>query len=379
MKLAFLITGFYKGGFINSLNNLISNLDKDIIIDIYTFGDVGDTNLIPEGVNVKKLQHKDTFLNKLMLKISLSITTNYLFIKTENQNSIVLKQIYYDKYVKYCMKKVNFELYDAVISWEEIQCNYFLAYKVKANKKIAYIHPDYVLVGYSSTIDSKMLKNVNYLVGVSKNNCMQLEKIFKSIKIRHIPNTLNVNDIDVKSDKLISQMNENIFKIITVCRLENKSKALDRLVNITKRLNEKGYEFNWYIVGEGEDRKLVEDLCLKNKINNIYLLGNKNNPFPYIKKADLFVLQSYYEGKPLVIDEAQYLNTPVLVTNYISAKEQVDINCGYIVDNKEDSIYNMLEHIFNNKSELLKKKNELLKQDKSNYTNISSFMSLIND
>ena len=122
---------------------------------------------------------------------------------------------------------------------------------------------------------------------------------------------------------------------------------------------------------------LVINLKEEYNLSNLILLGQKNNPFIYIKQADLFVLQSYYEGKPISVDEALILNVPVLVTNYVSAKEQVRSDYGFIVENDEDSIYNKLDMILNQKELLLAKKDNLSKQDYHKYQDISLFMDIV--
>ena len=63
--------------------------------------------------------------------------------------------------------------------------------------------------------------------------------------------------------------------------------------------------------------------------------GEKTNPFPYIKHADLFALYSAYEGFPMVIGEAQALDTFILTTNYAAAKEQITPEQGIIAEDDE--------------------------------------------
>lgn len=377
MKLAFIISGFYNGGFISSLGNLIANLDKSITKDIYVFNkSIGNEELVFDNVNVIMLKHNDNYVNKLRLKSKLAINKTFMSLRKSNPDSIVLRQIYYENYVKTCMPKIDLSSYDCVISWEEVQCNYFLAYNVIAKRKIGYVHPDYLNVGYSKEIDSNMLNCIDEFCCVTKENYNNLIKIFNQDKIKFIPNSLNVNRIQELSNGSVDYLLDGETKIITVCRLDNKSKALDRMCRIIKRLNE-DHQFKWYLVGDGPDRDLVIDLKEEYNLSNLILLGQKNNPFIYIKQADLFVLQSYYEGKPISVDEALILNVPVLVTNYVSAKEQVKSDYGFIVENDEDSIYNKLDMILNQKELLLAKKDNLSKQDYHKYQDISLFMDIV--
>ena len=52
-------------------------------------------------------------------------------------------------------------------------------------------------------------------------------------------------------------------------------------------------------------------------------MGIKENPYPYIKNATLYVQTSRFEGKSVAIDEAKILHKPILVTDFPSAKDQI--------------------------------------------------------
>lgn len=102
--------------------------------------------------------------------------------------------------------------------------------------------------------------------------------------------------------------------LISVGRLE-KPKSYLRYVDVHKKLVDDGFNINFYLIGDGS--KYME---IKNKVNllnldsTFNLLGYKNNPYPYIKNADLFILTSIYEGMPTVVFESLALQTPVLST-----------------------------------------------------------------
>ena len=114
------------------------------------------------------------------------------------------------------------------------------------------------------------------------------------------------------------------MKLVTVCRLSIHTKGLDRTILATKRLKEQGYNFKWIIIDDGEDRELLEEMIEKESLKDrIFLIGQKKNPYPYMKQCDVFVMASRREGKPMAVTEAQILGLPIIVTNYSSAKEQV--------------------------------------------------------
>ena len=57
--------------------------------------------------------------------------------------------------------------------------------------------------------------------------------------------------------------------------------------------------------------------------DHFILLGMKENPYPYIKEADIYVQPSRFEGKSIAIDEAKILQKPIVVTNFSTAKDQI--------------------------------------------------------
>lgn len=70
-----------------------------------------------------------------------------------------------------------------------------------------------------------------------------------------------------------------------------------------------------------------------------FLLGKKTNPYPYIKACDIYVQPSRYEGKAVTVREAQILNKPVLITNFPTAKSQLENGVdGYICPMGVDGI-----------------------------------------
>ena len=84
--------------------------------------------------------------------------------------------------------------------------------------------------------------------------------------------------------------------------------------------------------------------------NHVILLGKKENPYPYIKRCDLYVQPSRYEGKSVSVREAQILCKPVIITDYPTASSQIKSGIdGFIapIDNKGCAkfIDNVLTHL----------------------------------
>lgn len=228
--------------------------------------------------------------------------------------------------------------YDVAISTAEFYCNNLVAEKIDAEKKIGWIHPDYSSLHTDTFFDKRTLDKLDYIVTVSNTSKNSLIKVFPEYrnKVYFIPNLLNVEKIiKLSKDKPreYSKISGPIF--VTVARLDNSSKRLDRIVEACRILKDKGFEFHWFIVGGGSDYDAIQTLSEKIKTTDVlHLLGAKVNPYPYIKYADAFVLTSQYEGKPVVVDEAMLLGCPVVTTQYTSAIEQIGDN-GQVVENND--------------------------------------------
>ncbi|KOG92392.1 hypothetical protein AL345_13275 [Aeromonas caviae] len=132
------------------------------------------------------------------------------------------------------------------------------------------------------------------------------------------------------------------------------------------------------------DGPLFAQICNDVKSNaadlDIYLLGEMDNPFPYMQVADFLVLPSYYEGQPMVLGEAFILNTPILATKSSGTEEMLKMGeYGMLVDNSISGLFSAICEIAS-KPELIehyqrKSMNGLL----SIISNLSKVESILND
>lgn len=132
---------------------------------------------------------------------------------------------------------------------------------------------------------------------------------------------------------------DSAINLVTIGRLSHQ-KGFDIAIKAAAILVEKGYDVKWYVLGEGEERIALEQSIKEHKLTaNFILLGIKENPYPYINNATIYVQPSRFEGKSLAIDEAKILHKPILTANFTSAKDQIEsgIN-GLIVPLNEQSI-----------------------------------------
>lgn len=240
----------------------------------------------------------------------------------------------------------------------------------KKSKKLAWVHNDFtkctgIFDWFSSEEKTKnAYKKFNKIVCVSqytKNKFIERMGIKENVIVRYNINL--IDDIKRKaSEEITEKFNENKFKICTVGRLV-EAKGYDRLLKVHKRLIDEGFNYELIIVGDGPDKDELTRYINENKLNNsVYLLGSKSNPYKYIKKSDLFICSSRWEGFSTVISEAVILEKPVITTRVSGVEELfLDNKYGLITENNEESLYEGLKTILSNK-DLYKYYNRIIKK-----------------
>lgn len=293
---------------------------------------------------VELLQFIQPNKNHLIFKAMLEgFLIDLINIKFRNRNKISpMKSLQRINYVRAINTKKNNNNYDLALSSAEFFCNTYVAFSTNATRKIGWIHPEYESLNIDINFDKETLDFLDNIVTIS-DPCMN--SLINSIpdyrdKVLMIENIVDAETIKQKSLEIIEDFDCSFdgINIVTVCRLDNSSKRLDRAVKACKALVENNIRVKWYLIGEGKDEKNIKKIITELELENHFImLGAKKNPYPYMKQADLFVLSSQYEGKPIVISEALILKCPVIVTNYFSAKNQVSEEYGCVLPNEDNS------------------------------------------
>lgn len=252
---------------------------------------------------------------------------------------------------------------------------------IKAKKKIAWIHNDLSKTGYNPNICERVYRNFDSVVCVSKDNQRILNNMYVSGASK-TTTVYNMFNIDLIKSMALSEDNpfydSSKIHFITVARIDDQ-KRIDRIVKVCRKLKMEGYaNFDWTVIGDGVNKKNIERDIKKYNIENIYMLGTKKNPYPYMLHADASVLSSAYEGYSMTVIESQILCTPTIVTNYESAYEAVvSGKNGYICDNSTEGLYNMIKIIVNDPKLLEPCKKYLKCHPFSNSVALQQFNSII--
>lgn len=137
---------------------------------------------------------------------------------------------------------------------------------------------------------------------------------FLENKLVRIYNSFNFDEIYRLADEEIEKELEGKY-ILAIGRLEETQKDFISLIKAYSKIcNE--LEENLYIIGDGRHREQLENLVRELKIEDrVKFLGFRTNPYPYLKRANLFVHSSKFEGFGLVILEAMILGRMVIATD----------------------------------------------------------------
>lgn len=238
------------------------------------------------------------------------------------------------------------EEYDAAVAYWGDRTMFYMVDRIRAKKKIAWLHFDY---GHPERDDETYLhyfSACDRVVTVSQKVDEALRSHLpqiagKCVMMENIQNPRQIWKLALTGEGFPDR-NYTGRRILTIGRI-SEQKGLDFIPPVLKRLRADGYEVRWYIVGDGdkdEKTKLIMQAMECEVADMLILLGTTVNPYGYLRDCDYYVMTSRYEGRPITVEEAKIMWRPILVTNYLSASEQLNNGeYGLICDISEEGIY----------------------------------------
>lgn len=235
-------------------------------------------------------------------------------------------------YVGHCVTPVLPSLqrlgeYDLAISF--LAPHNIVLDKVSAKKKMCWIHTDYTSIDVNTDLELPVWSGYDYIAAISEDAARAFLQVFPSLrhKVMKFENILTTDFIRLRSEgeRPMDMLENNArLSLLTVGRY-SYPKKLEEIPAICHHLIELGNDVRWYIIGYGGSDQYIRDAIRKEGMeNHVVLLGKRENPYPYIKACDWYVQPSRYEGKSVVVREAQVLGRPVIVTAYPTAESQVE-------------------------------------------------------
>ncbi|MBH1959013.1 MAG: glycosyltransferase [Flavobacteriia bacterium] len=222
-----------------------------------------------------------------------------------------------------------------------------LSSPLKSSKKIIWIHNDLKKTEFKNYNDEELRKFFGFdkIMVISDKIHHDFENIAvnqsEKKKIVRIYNPLDTDEIISKSKAQVTNYEFGSLKTFVSVGTVFPQKGFDRLLKVHQKLLNEGLQHHLLIIGDGYDfeniKKLKTDLGLDRTAT---MLGFTDNPYPYFKKADFYILGSRYEGFPTVLFEAIVLKKPIIATDVSGVKEMLaDGKLGLMVENSEEGIY----------------------------------------
>ena len=386
-KIIVILTNFRHGGTNKSLENLLSLIDtKEYQFDVFAFDHFGpykkmlpNCNILPEDKWLSALfaRYNDTMgiakLKSLLIKLLKIICSKLNF----NINDILFKDL-----IKSLFKNNQ---YDVVIAYSEGVPTEFTSH-INHPNKIAWIHCDYssYMKLNNQPNESEFYKSFRTIVCVSDYTKLEFCKIMPLLcnVTFSMHNFLNIQDMFLKAGikSTDTRFNKDKFTLISIGTFY-PIKRLSLIPDIANDLLKRGIDFKWYVIGSVGD--MDEYNSFKSKIENykisnfVQYLGEKNNPYYYLKNSDLFVSLSLTEACPYVINESKALHIPIVCTDFYSAPEFVENGViGFIAP--IDEVVNKIEMLIKDTSLYQSIKDN---SDKNNFDNMklmNKFKKIIN-
>jgi len=332
-KILFVNGNLAVGGVEKALVNLLNSIDRNLF-----------------DIDLLLLQPEEDYLSELNVGINIirrNITTAFgpmipTLLKSLRQHdifSLTFRLCLKIGYPTLKLMKNKFGLkrhYDVAISFRPGICEEIVLNVVNATKKFTWWHHGDFNISISR---EKLISNwmkFDKIITVSRGIAAKIVEFSNTNphKICVIPNIIDLAKIKSMAGEENPYGGLNKLKIVTVSRL-SREKSLPTIIETAVELKKSGMEFEWTIVGDGEMRNNLENAITHNDLtNNVILVGQKDNPYPWIKYADMMVHPSKVESFGIVLLEAMALGTPCISAPSLGAFDLIDGSNGIICDNK---------------------------------------------
>lgn len=383
-RILFIIDSLNCGGAEKSLISLLPLLDYDrldVNLLIFRRGLVFEKYLIPQvnivNYNIFKIRSEKrvrNFFHQLDFSIRLRLC--------KRRHKAEIHWLSMHKIIK-CLD----DKYDVAIAYQQGLPTFFLATKVYAHKKIAWINADIMAAGYDMKYCRQFYDRMDNVVAVSEKLQEKLCTVapWMSQKLHCIYDIINPDVIRRLAQEPVTDMPAPAKGEITIVTVGRLTKPKNHLlaVDAAKILVERGLSFKWFFVGEGEEMKsAIEERIAANGLQqNVFLLGLKENPYPYMARADIYVQTSSFEGFGMTIAEAKVLHCPIVCTNFDVVHDQIiDHQNGLITEMTPNCVADKIIELHQDERLRLHLINSLEKEsNNTSLTEVEKFNELIDD
>ena len=382
-KVLFVVDEKKMGGVSILLSDILNSINiKKYDIDVLVLHNNGDyLSNLPKSVNIL---YGTSFFNtvdytigevirsKSISKIYSKIRLVYL-MKTKRIGKRIAKE----------RKKILNKKYDVEVAFKDGFCALFTAYG-DSIRKYHWLHVDYEKYDCTSKYTSlfqEIFPKFDKIIGISNHVIEKFKEKYSVSMTDVIYNIIDGEKIRKKSLEEKVNFDKSKLNLVAVGRI-HKVKGYDRLIDVINKLNNENKinDVVLRIIGDGPEFSNIKNKIKENHLEDkVLLLGKMNNPYPYVKESDLFIMCSHNEGFGNVIIESFVLGVPVLSLEIASIKEIMTDSYGMIYSNSFEGLYNGIRDVLDNHEELDKYKNNLKKYHYDTKKIINQIESLLDE
>ncbi|MCI8852342.1 MAG: glycosyltransferase [Lachnospiraceae bacterium] len=354
-KIAFFVQHMLCGGIENALITLTGRLvEKGHGVTVYVMAERGAfLSQLPKGVQLKKIPMPKAVERALPVGgTRVAVCSSLEEHKYGRAFRFLLghalgKSGFAELNVDFSQIPVLEETYDIAVNYQ-MHSPFLVRYmadKVRARRKLSWIHNDFATTGYQIQALREYLDCCEGFYAVSGQIVKEFSDIFPEYRDRiHLArNLVPVSRIlrraEEEKAEEYAQVPEGCLKLLTVGRLEEQ-KGYDLALQVCRKLLDQGDSFRWFVLGEGTQREKLLSQCRKLGLEQVLcFLGIRQNPYPYFKDCDIYIQTSRHEGYVTTVTEAKLFNLPIVCTDVSGAREQLrDEENGEIAAIDADSI-----------------------------------------
>lgn len=358
IKILFRHRSMEMGGVEKVLLSLLNNLDPDkfemTVCLTLNQGKLRDE--IPGHVRKIHLTpgKEDFSRNSLLKKIQLA--GRRLKLKKLKNNPVIADRIIND-------------IFDVEIGMDYRDYDAILNSTNKNSKKIGWFHSEINVPKFQPLVPEilKSFPKFDHMVYCSHKIKDMMHHYYPNLK--YPAESVIINPIPVEEIKHKAKEEPDVFPegpvFVSIGRLHSR-KGYHKLIEAHKKLIDEGFQHSIIIIGDGDEMKNLTSQAAKYNVEKTFILkGNQMNPYPYIRKADYFILPSESEAWPLVIAEALILRKPIIATNVGDVGLMIkDRKTGYLISYETDEMYSAIKTFLTDP--------ELVAEIRANLTDIES-------
>lgn len=260
--------------------------------------------------------------------------------------------------------------------------NEFVLHKVRAKRKVAYLHCDYGRCGANDPSNNVLYDFFDVIAACSEGCRQSFLEVVPRLADRCVtaPNFHRYEPIRSMAEKDPVEYRRGYVNLLVVGRLAHE-KAADRAMRATAYCAKLGISAFLHVVGDGPMMGELRDLCATLGIEGrVFFYGEQGNPYRYMTNADLLLVTSYHEAAPMVIDEARAVGLPVLTVETTSSVEMVlERGCGWVCENSQEGLNAALSRVLLDRSLLAQTRERLRGMVLDNSRAERAFRALVGD